>query len=153
MSRTNLETVRIAYESFARRDLDAIDALMRDHVAPDAEFESALTGQTYKGTEGPHDLATDLWETLDYFPEIEDLIDLGERVVAVLRISGQGTSSGVPVSQQVAIVWTSRRGRSSGESRSHRAPKLSKPGGCRSRAVTSASVIGPILLHRLMPRT
>ena len=49
MSRTNLETVRIAYESFARRDLDAIDALMRDHVAPDAEFESALTGQTYKG--------------------------------------------------------------------------------------------------------
>ena len=153
MSRTNLETVRIAYESFARRDLDAIDALMRDHVAPDAEFESALTGQTYKGTEGPHDLATDLWETLDYFPEIEDLIDLGERVVAVLRISGQGTSSGVPVSQQVAIVWTSRRGRSSGESRSHRAPKLSKPAGCRIRAVTSASVIGPILLHRLMPRT
>ena len=33
----------------SRRDLDAIDALMRDHVAPDAEFESALTGQTYKG--------------------------------------------------------------------------------------------------------
>ena len=110
MSRKNLETVRIAYESFARRDLDAIDALMREHVAPDAEFESALTGQTYKGTEGAHDLATDLWETLDYFPEIEELMDLGERVAAVLRISGQGTSSGVPVSQQVAIVWTFEEG-------------------------------------------
>jgi ketosteroid isomerase-like protein len=106
MSEENVEIVRMGYQAMARRDLEAIDALVREHVAPDAEFESAMTGQVYKGAQGARDLATDLWETLDYVLATEEIIDLGEQVVAVLRISGRGTRSGVSVSQQVAMVWT-----------------------------------------------
>jgi ketosteroid isomerase-like protein len=51
-------------------------------------------------------LATDLWETLDYTPATEEIIDVGEHVVLVLRISGRGARSGAPVSQRVAIVYT-----------------------------------------------
>jgi ketosteroid isomerase-like protein len=106
MSEENVEIVRGGYEAVARRDRDAIDAFLREHVAPDFQFESALTGQVHRGAQGVRDLADDLWETLDYVPAVEEMIDLGERVVAVLRISGRGTGSGVPVSQQVAILWT-----------------------------------------------
>jgi ketosteroid isomerase-like protein len=106
MSEENVEIVRMAYDAFARRNLEAIGAVMRKHVAPNAEFHSALTGQVYKGVQGAYDLATDLWETLDYVLAIEEILDRGDRVVAVLRISGTGAGSGVPVSQQVAFVWT-----------------------------------------------
>ena len=111
MSEENVEIVRMGYETFGRRDLEAMDAFMRDHVMPDAEFESALTGQVHRGAEGARDLAADLWETLDYVPAIEETIGSGDQVVAVLRISGRGRSSGASVSQQVAIVWTFEDGR------------------------------------------
>ena len=67
----------MSYEAVARRDIEAIVAFVREHVAPDAEFRSALTGQVYKGAQGARDLAADLWETVDYVPEIEEIIDLG----------------------------------------------------------------------------
>jgi ketosteroid isomerase-like protein len=106
MSQENVEIVRVGLQAFARRDIEAMDAFMREHVAPDAEFESVMTGQVYKGAQGARDMAADLWETVDYVPATEEIIDLGERVVAVLQISGRGTRSGVPVSQRVAVVWT-----------------------------------------------
>ena len=51
-------------------------------------------------------MAADLWETLDYAPATEEIIDVGEHVVVVLRISGRGTRSDVPVAQRVAIAYT-----------------------------------------------
>jgi ketosteroid isomerase-like protein len=71
-----------------------------------------LTGQIYTGVQGAYELAADLWETLpDYGLAVEEIIDRGDRVVAVLRISGTGASSGAPVSQQVAFVWTFEGGK------------------------------------------
>ena len=111
MSQENVELMRLGFQAFARRDIEAMDAFMREHVAPDAEFESVMTGQVHKGTQGAKDMAADLWETLDYVAAIEEIIDLGERVVAVLRVSGRGTRSGVSVSQNVAMVWIFEDGR------------------------------------------
>lgn len=106
MSQENVELVRRAYEAFARRDSEALDALGPELLAPDFEFESVLTGQVYTGAQGLRDLAADLWATVDYMPAMEEIIDAGEHVVVVLRISGRGTRSGVPVAQRVAIVYT-----------------------------------------------
>ena len=111
MSKENVEIVRITYEALAQRDLDALEAVMREHVAPGFEFESVLAGQVYRGAQGARDLAADLWETVDYVPAVEEIIDFGDRVVAVLRISGRGAGSGVPVSQEVAIVYTFKEGK------------------------------------------
>jgi ketosteroid isomerase-like protein len=105
MSQENVEIVRRGYEALVRRDTEAIDRLMREHMAPDFEFESAVTGEIYKGAQGAWDLAADLWETLDYRPAIEEVIDLGENVVVIQRFSGRGRLSGVSVTQQIAVVW------------------------------------------------
>jgi ketosteroid isomerase-like protein len=106
MSQENVEMLRRVFEALVRRDSEALDALVQEYVAPDFEFESVLTGQVYKGAQGVRDLFADIWETLDYIPATEEIIDLGEQVVVVLRISGRGTRSGVPVAQQVAIVYS-----------------------------------------------
>jgi len=102
----NVELLRRGFEALARRDMEAADVIMRKHYTPDFEFESALTGQVHKGAQGMRDLASDLWDTLDYVPAVEEIIDFGEHVVVVLRISGRGAGSGVPVSQWVTILWT-----------------------------------------------
>jgi ketosteroid isomerase-like protein len=43
------------------------------------------------------------WE--DYSQELTEIIDLDENVVVVLRISARGGGSGVPVAQELAVVW------------------------------------------------
>ena len=107
MSQENLERIRSGYDALARRDIEALKALAREHPpAPGFEFESVLTGQVYRGTQGVLDLADDRWATVDYTAQAEEWIDAGDHVVAVLRISGRGARSGVPVTQQVGIVWT-----------------------------------------------
>jgi ketosteroid isomerase-like protein len=106
MSQENVEMLRHAYEAAVRRDWKALRALGDEYLAPDFEFESIVTGQVYKGAQRFGDMVTDIWETLDYMPATEEIIDLGEEVLVVLRVSGHGARSGAPVSQQIAIVYT-----------------------------------------------
>jgi ketosteroid isomerase-like protein len=106
MSQEYVERVRRFHEAFARRDLEALRAQAEKYPpAPGFEFESALTGQVYRGVEGALDLLTDMWETVDYVPEVEEIIDAGDYVIVVLRVSGRGAHSGVPFSQRVGVVW------------------------------------------------
>ena len=51
MSQENLELVRGAYEAIAQGDREALAAILTDHLAPEFEFEAALTGATYKGVD------------------------------------------------------------------------------------------------------
>jgi ketosteroid isomerase-like protein len=106
MSQENVEVVREGYDNLARRDMEAAEVMMQKHLARNFVFESALTGQVYRGAQGIRDLAADLWETLDYVPSPEEFIDLGDDVVVVLRISGRGARSGAAVSQHVAMLFT-----------------------------------------------
>ena len=106
MSQENVEVVRAAYEAIARRDRQALDAILREHLAPDFEFEAVLTGATYKGADGLWELLDDIQDTVGYRPEVQEALDLDEHVLIVLRMSGRGSRSGVPVAQQGAVLVT-----------------------------------------------
>lgn len=106
MSQGNVEIVRAAYEAVARRDRDALDAIVTEHLAPDFEFEALLTGLTYKGAAGARELVDDIQDTVGYTPEILEAVDLDEHVLVVVRMAGRGSRSGVPVSQQGAVLLT-----------------------------------------------
>ena len=69
MSAENVEIMRTAYEAIARRDRETLDAILRERLAPDFEFEAALTGATYRGLDG-------FWELLD---DIEDTVGYGRK--------------------------------------------------------------------------
>jgi ketosteroid isomerase-like protein len=106
MSQENVELVRAVYEAIARRDREALDAILREHVAPDFEFEAALTGATYKGVDGLWELLDDIQDTVGYSPEVQEAVDLGEHVLIVLRMSGRGSRSGAAVAQEGAVLVT-----------------------------------------------
>ena len=60
-----------------------------------------------KGYEGTLEWLSDTRATWDeYHQELVDIIDLGERVVVVLRLSARGGGSGAPVAQELAVAWT-----------------------------------------------
>jgi ketosteroid isomerase-like protein len=106
MSQENVELVRAAYDAIARRDREALDAILTDHVAPDFEFEAVLTGATYRGVDGLWELLDDIQDTVGYVPEVQEAADLDEHVLVVLRISGRGSQSGVSVAQQGAVLFS-----------------------------------------------
>jgi ketosteroid isomerase-like protein len=105
MSQENVELVRSAYEAIARRDREALAAILADHVSPEFEFEAALTGASYRGMDALWELLDDIQETVGYMPEVEEAVDLNDHVLVVLRISGRGSQSGVSVAQQGAVLF------------------------------------------------
>jgi ketosteroid isomerase-like protein len=106
MSQENMKVVRAFYEALAQRDRETIGRIIREHMAPDFQFEALLTGGSYKGAAGAWELLDDIQDTVNYVAEVQEAVDLDEHVLIVLRISGRGSLSGVPATQQIAVLWT-----------------------------------------------
>ena len=67
----------------------------------------------YKGHKGVEKFFRQQEEAWEEAPqmEAEDLIDAGDRVVALVRVHGRGKRSGVAVDARIAQVWTIRNGK------------------------------------------
>ena len=105
--REHVEFLRRGYAALQRGDLETFKALTRERLDPEFEFHHVWDGRVFKGYEGTLEWLSDARETWDdYSQEIEEIVDLGEDVVVVLRISARGSGSGVPVAQEMAVVWT-----------------------------------------------
>jgi ketosteroid isomerase-like protein len=113
VSRENLEIVRRVCDAFAAGDLDSVLSLVSPEIEWDfSHADTWLEDQVYRGYEGITEFFgkwTGEWE--DYRFELEEVIDAGDRVVAVVRDEGRGRSSGVKLERRHAEVWTIRDGR------------------------------------------
>src|ERR1051325_1596487 len=98
MSQENVEVVRRGYEAAKRGDFATIRELMMD----DFELHSVfLPGRVLRGPSAIEQVYDEIGEGLaDYRQEIEQLIDAGDRVVALTRLTGIGKESGAEVSQR-----------------------------------------------------
>lgn len=108
MSRENVEFLREGYEALRRGDLETFTALSRQHLATDFEFHHVWDGRVFRGLEGTLEWLRDTSETWDdYSQEVAEITELGgNQVLVVVRLSARGGESGVPVAQQLAVVWT-----------------------------------------------
>lgn len=112
MARADVEFLRDGYEALARGDIESFTALSRERLGPDFEFHHVWDGRVLRGFEGTMEWISDTRETWEgYSQDVEELIELGEDVVVVLRISARGGGSGVPVAQQLAVLWTFEDGK------------------------------------------
>ena len=109
----DVETVRRAIETFISGDVDG--AIDRYFDAENGEFVSrfgALEGGHYRGEAGArqyfHDI-NEAWES--YERELEQVLDAGAGVVAVVNVRAVARSSGVPVERQIGIALWVRDGR------------------------------------------
>jgi ketosteroid isomerase-like protein len=108
MSQENVERLRGAYQAF-----NSSKQVNLDGLTPDVEFiqpdEMGGGEGVYHGREGFVRGVQELTETFDDFHiEVEELYDLGQRVVALVRLRGRGRGSGVPVDAPFAHVVTFR---------------------------------------------
>jgi ketosteroid isomerase-like protein len=105
--RDHVEFLRSGCEALRQGDLETFKALSRERLGPDFEFHLVWDGRVLKGYEGTLEWLADTRETWEeYSQEVEEIIDLGGQVVVVLRLSARGAGSGVPVAQELAVVWT-----------------------------------------------
>jgi ketosteroid isomerase-like protein len=105
--RDNVEFLRSGYEALQQGDLETFKALAHERLGPDFEFHLVWDGRVLRSYEGTLEWLADTratWE--EYTQEVEEIIDLGEQVVVVLCLSARGAGSGVPVVQELAVVWT-----------------------------------------------
>jgi ketosteroid isomerase-like protein len=133
VGRADAEFVREGYEAIARGDLDTFTELAREHLDPDFEFHHVWDGTVFRGFEGTMEWLSDTRETWnDYSQEVVELVEGDDFVVVVLSISARGGGSGVPVAQELAVVWRFVGGRAV-EARSYTS---------REEALAAAGVAG-----------
>jgi ketosteroid isomerase-like protein len=111
VSDADVDVVRKVMEAFARRDASALHELQD----PAFEFRSvltALTGGTYRAGEVER-YFTDIDEQLgDWHTEDETYVEVPDgRVLVIYRVAGRGRQSGIPLDQEMAMLWTLRGGK------------------------------------------
>ena len=114
MSRENVDLVRRVYAAAARGANEAAF----DLYAPDIEWDVTPSAAAqfdlepvYHGHEGVRRFWRDYlsaFERLDF--ELEELIDAGDRVLAVVHERASGRCSGIAFDNRVFAVWTLRNG-------------------------------------------
>jgi ketosteroid isomerase-like protein len=110
MSKENVDVVRGIYEAVDRRDDVAPFEVYAEDIVWDvsnARRAGLMMRPVYRGHEG----VRQFWrESLSVFGEVdfevEELIDAGDKVLAVIREREVGRSSGVPVEATHLAVWT-----------------------------------------------
>jgi uncharacterized protein len=109
MSELNVELVRFGYEAYDRGDIDAV----LETLDPEVEWKQVEQPMTVRGREG----VLRAWEEWsdpfqdDLHASVEELIDAGDRVIAVVRHRGTGKQSGVKLDLRTYLVYTVRDGK------------------------------------------
>jgi ketosteroid isomerase-like protein len=111
MSQENVEIVRRAYGAYAQGDVETI----LDSLDPAVEIHDVAEipdPQIHHGHEG---FMQSQLKFAEIFPDLRvepvDVIDAGDRVVALAHAVGRDERTGTKIRQRVAAVWTMREGK------------------------------------------
>jgi ketosteroid isomerase-like protein len=110
VSQQNVEVVRRAWEAALRHENDEIFRL----YDPDVEIEVLALDHSgpYRGLDGVGEWWRSILGAFSLVDStVEEWIDGGDDIVAVMRMRARGRKSGVPVESHEAHVWTVRNGK------------------------------------------
>jgi|SRR4029453_716246 ketosteroid isomerase-like protein len=108
MSEENVEIVRQAWEAWVRKDNETGLALYDPEVQIDLTAVPHIgQSEVYFGREGLQEWLRDLLASFGIVKtEVEEWIDAGEQVIAMVHSYRRGKRSGVPVDMVQAHLWT-----------------------------------------------
>jgi ketosteroid isomerase-like protein len=102
MSRENVERVKEGFAAHNRGDLDAMVEL----YDPEVVFETLLLG-THHGNEAIRTIYAENQKTMAGYDVVPvELIDAGDKVVAVAQTVGAGSASKIAMDDSFAFVFT-----------------------------------------------
>ena len=112
MSSENVKVVSNIYDGFIlHQSLDNLFASLHPDVVVH-EAGSLPFGGTFKGVAGVQDLFGQMFATWDDLKiVVEKLLDGGDQVVSVLRLTARAKATGTPVDMQLTELWTLREGK------------------------------------------
>jgi len=111
MSHENVDVIRRMYDRWLQGDpslFDAFDPKIELHPDPAADWVGV--DAVYRGHDGVRRYMAHVYEAFeDYRPEVEELVDAGDKVVTLAIEHGRGRVSGATVeARRTAHVWTMR---------------------------------------------
>ena len=110
MTQANVEALRRGYEALNRGDLSVVLGLLD----PDMEWhqpEPSPDAGTHTGRDSFERFLSSWIDSFEGFRvEPEQVVERGDRLIAVVRQSGRGRASGVQIEARIAHVWTVRDG-------------------------------------------
>jgi ketosteroid isomerase-like protein len=110
MSEENVELVRGIYDAVDRRDdVSPYEAYAEDIVwdMSQVPYGHLLTRPVFHGHEGVRQFWREMVAGFGVWDlEVEEIVDAGDRVLAVVRDRAVGRASGVPVQSGHVAVWT-----------------------------------------------
>jgi ketosteroid isomerase-like protein len=108
MSEENVEVVRRAFEAYERGDVEA----MLEEVDQEVQWKQVEEPAPVYGRDGVREAVQRWDETWDNLrAEVDEYIDAGDCVIALIRFRGLGRASGVPVEMASYHVFTVRNGK------------------------------------------
>jgi ketosteroid isomerase-like protein len=111
MSESDVERLRAGYEALDRGDISVV----REFIHPEARMSDRPEipdATTYVGWDGIVLSLRASRETFDDFHfNPEQFFEEGDKIVVILRMTGIGRASGVPVEERIAHLWTVEDGR------------------------------------------
>jgi ketosteroid isomerase-like protein len=110
MSESDVERLRAGYEALDRDDIDVV----REFIHPEAEMRDRPEipdATTYVGWDGvllSIRASREIFEDFHFVPE--RFLENEDKIVVIIRMVGKGRTSGVPVEERIAHLWTIRDG-------------------------------------------
>ena len=111
MSQENVEIVRRVTDVMDAEGFEAAMPVFLKAAHSDVEWreDPAWPGSaTYRGIEQVRRVILDRMGTLEFDQQTEDLIDVDDKVVVLVRWVGRGKASGAQGEISMAMVWTVR---------------------------------------------
>ncbi len=104
---SNAEVVRQLNEAFNAGDIDRTLALIHPDFVTTVPPEFSAEPDTYRGKEGMRRYFDSFHEAMNEIRfEQHDVREVGRLVVATVRLTAVGRSTGIPVEQRMAQVWS-----------------------------------------------
>jgi ketosteroid isomerase-like protein len=112
MSQPNVELVRRLFEVYNERSFEENADLIDPEIVWDTSRVELPDGTSYAGRPRLREFV-ETWQEgfATEHVEARELVDAGDRVVAMVHHRGRGELSGIEISQTFAMVWTLRDGR------------------------------------------
>ena len=111
MTGANVEALRRGYQALNSGDMSVVLALLDPEMEWHEPQPSPDAG-THRGREGFESFFRGWMDSFEEFRvEPERVVERGDKLIAVVRQSGRGRSSGVEVDARLAHVWTVEDGR------------------------------------------
>src|SRR5918995_6344281 len=111
MSQENIETIRGMHERWLQNDVSLFDAFDEEiELHPDPAADWVGINDIYRGHDGVRSYMAQVYEAFeDYRPEVEGLLDAGDKVITLAIEHGRGRGSGATVeARRTAHVRTMR---------------------------------------------